>query len=172
MSQTADTATAPPEPRGPFNPAWGGHDSTDPERVLDWFDERIWANHRICTNCFARIKQFQTITRDHWGNEDTDEWRTTTATLEHAHGNDLPDPPHTTCEDCGSVRGLSQYDTLSEADMVDRVPALVDRLEEAGHQVAVGVVYDAVRELASDEDWEANDKEIFAVAAGLGVERT
>jgi len=169
MSQTADTATATLGPKGPFASKWGV-EATRAERALAWFDARVWHEHEVCSNCFVRLKHSQTVERDAWGNEDTDSWRSNSATLEHGH-DPLPDPPKTTCNECGSMRGLKQFDTLSVDDAVDRVPDLVDRIQEAGHQVNVGTVYGIVREYKGSEEHTSDDKEIFALAAALGVDK-
>jgi hypothetical protein len=169
MSQTADTATATLGPKGPFASKWGV-EATRAERALAWFDARVWHEHEVCSNCFARLKHSQTVERDAWGNEDTDSWRSNSATLEHGH-DPLPDPPKTTCNACGSMGGLAAFDTLSLQGKVDRVPELVTRVEEVGHDVDEDMVYGVVRTLGTDEDYEANDKEIFAIAAALGVEQ-
>ena len=168
MSQSADTTQATSTARGPFHPGWGSEDSTRHERALAWFDRHVWHDRFTCSNCFTRLKQSITVATDAWGNTDTSIWRTDDATLEHGH-DPLPDPPKTTCNACGSMGGLAAYDTLSLQGKVDRVPELVTRVEEVGHDVDEDTVYGVVRTLGTDEDYEANDKEIFAIAAALGV---
>lgn len=170
MSQSADKARATSVARGPFHPGWGPRNSSRDERALAWFDELVWHDHQVCSNCFSRMKVSRTFARDDWGNKGSDSWRTEEATLEHGH-DPLPDPPKTTCNVCGSMGGLKQFDTLSAGDAVDRVPDLIDRLQEAGHLVDVGTVYGIVRKLKGSEDHTSDDKEIFAVAAALGVDK-
>jgi len=165
MSQAVNTSSG-----SDASPARQGDGSLSLKAALEWFEEHVWHTHQICSNCFARLKHSQEVQRDAWGHTETDSWRSETATLEHGH-DPLPDPPKTTCEECGSMRGLKQYDTLSKGQAVDRVPELVDRVQEAGFLVDVGTVYGVVREYKRSEDHASNDKEIFAVATALGVEK-
>ena len=170
MSQTADTAPAAPLPR---DPARSG------EHAVRWFETMIWHDHAICSECFARLKRSDTAERDDWGREDTMSWRTDSACL----GEELIEPPatvancapkpeaKTTCAECGSVGGLSQSDTLSTSEAIDRVPALAARLQEAGYHVKTDVIYRAVDHLKGLDRHTADDKRIFAVAAALGVQR-
>lgn len=172
MSQVVNTSRASSVPKGPFDPSWGREDSDRAERVLAWFDTVIWTRPSVCSNCFRRIKgNFEATVETRSGRriQVDDSWRTEHATLEYGH-DPQPDPPQTTCE-CGSMGGRAAYDTLAEQAMVDRVPRLVDRLEDAGYQVATGIVYDVVRLLATDPDYRLNDKRIFATAAALGVDK-
>ncbi|WP_135302654.1 hypothetical protein [Haloarcula amylovorans] len=169
MSQATDTPRASPLPR---NPARSG------EVALEWFETLVWHDHEVCSECFSRLRRSDTVERDDWGREDTASWRTPSA----VQGEELIDSPatianaapkavpRTTCGECGSVRGLSQSDTLSKRDALDRVPALVERLQEAGYFVDVQRVYDVVAHLKSHPDHEADDKRIFAVAAAKGVQ--
>jgi len=172
MSQSTDTetATAAPLPRNPTRS--GAH-------ALRWFETMIWHDHAVCSECFARLKRSDIAERDHWGNEDAMSWRTGSAVL----GEDLIEPPasvancapmpesKTTCAECGSVRGLSQSETLSISQAIDRVPALAARLQEAGYHVDTRRIYAAVEHLKSLDEHTADDKRIFAVAAALGVQR-
>lgn len=179
MSQSTDTATGTPSPWDPFGSRWGDSDASRGERALDWFETLIWHDAQVCSECFARLKQSATDVRDDWGNEGTLSWRTESAEL----GEDLVEPPEsvasvqplprqrTTCLECGSVRGLAQSDALTTQQAVDRVPALVERLQEAGYRVGVGVVYESVEHLKSDSERTDDDKRIFATAAAMGVQR-
>ncbi len=172
MSQSIDTATATAAPL-PRNPARSG------AHALRWFETMIWHDHAVCSECFARLKRSDIAERDHWGNEDAMSWRTESAVL----GEDLIEPPasvancalmpesKTTCAECGSVRGLSQSETLSTSEAIDRVPALAARLQEAGYHVDTRRIYAAVEHLKGLDDYTADDKQIFATAAALGVQR-
>lgn len=165
MSQTADTVIT-----TGTSPARNSQGDLDSDSAREFFEEVVWHDHQICSNCFSRLKVSRTFARDDWGNQDSDSWRTDVATLEHGH-DPLPDPPQTTCNHCGSMRGLKQFDTLSVGEAVDRVPALVDRLHEAGHLVDVGTVYGIVRRFKANEEHTSDDKEVFATAAALGVDK-
>jgi len=169
MSQT-ETAPASALPR---NPTRSG------QHALRWFETMVWHDHAVCSECFARLKRSDTAERDDWGREDTMSWRTDAAVL----GEALVDPPasvancapmpeaKTTCVECGSVRGLSQSETLSTDEAIDRVPALAARLQEAGYHVQTDVVYHVVEHLKGKAEHTADDKRIFATAAALGVRR-
>lgn len=147
------------------------------ERVEAWFEAVIWHSREVCSHCFTPLRRLATIERDHWGNA----VEVSTLTEGAVRGFDHePAPPtamgsaplareRTTCGECGSVGGLAMSDPLSEREAVDRVPALIGRLESLGHVVDAGEVYDAVRELKTDPERQANDKRIFATAAALGV---
>jgi len=181
MSQSTDTATgtATGSRWDPFGSHWGPRNAADGERVLDWFESLVWHDHQVCSECFARLKQSAVDERDDWGNEGTLSWRTESSGLGEAH----IEPPdtiasvqplpkqRTTCLDCGSVKGLAQSDALSTQEAVDRVPALTERLQEAGYRVDVDRVYGVVRRLKSDPERTDNDKRIFATAAALGVDQ-
>ncbi|MDS0258583.1 hypothetical protein NDI56_04050 [Haloarcula sp. S1CR25-12] len=141
---------------------------------MRWFEILIWHDHRVCSECFARLTR-----PDPEPGESAMEPRTETATL----GVDLIEPPasianvapmpeaRTTCNECGSVRGLSQSETLSTSEATDRVPALAARLQEAGYHVKTDVIYRVVDHLKGLDRHTADDKRIFAIAAAKGVQR-
>lgn len=168
MSQAHPATAAPSLPR---------HPAASGERAERWFEILLWYDHAVCSECFARLKHSDVAERDAWGNLDNMSWRTDSAIL----GEELIEPPasvascypkpesRTTCAECGSVRGLSQSDALSKQQAVDRVPALIDRLREAGYAVHEDAVYRAVRHLKGLQRHTDNDKRIFAMAAALGV---
>ena len=145
------------------------------ERVEAWFEAVIWHSREVCSHCFTPLRRLATIERDHWGNAVEVSTLTEGAVRGFdevaldAHGAITKHPERTTCGECGSVGGLAMSDPLSEREAVDRVPALIERLESLGHVVDAGDVYDAVRELKTDPERQANDKRIFATAAALGV---
>lgn len=165
MSQTADTAPATSLPR---DPARSG------EHAVRWFETMVWHDHHICSECFARLKL---------GDPEPGESAMTPRTEQATLGEDLVEPPasvanvapkpeaKTTCNECGSVRGLSQSETLSRSEAIDRVPALAARLQEAGYHVQTDVIYRTVDHLKSLDRHTADDKRIFAVAAALGVQQ-
>lgn len=203
MSQSADRAPAPASPKITVTTCDG--DDDDPESpadsfedAIEFFEQRIWHNHLVCSNCFARVKRTATYTCNDWGDEDEDSWRTPTAILDETEdyvrhrgtvtvrndegavvGLDSREPvrssvrheQRTTCVACGSVRAIMQYDTLALSEALGRVPALVDRLREQGESVSTDAVYAAVRRCKTDPSFEAYDKQIFAVAAALGVDK-
>jgi hypothetical protein len=154
---------------------------TDGDRAEDWFDDEIWHDYQICSNCFCRLKRGVDATVEQGTDgkmmDISESWRTGDAVL----GEDLIDAPasainaspkaepRTTCMDCGSVRGLASSDAFTLGEALDRVPAIAARLRECGHLVDEDVMFDTVRYLKTDEDWTDNDKCIFATAAALGV---
>ena len=192
MSQTADTASATGPPLSPARTL---------ETALSFFEDAVWHNPDVCSNCFARVKRRYRATvetADGKEHDVDDAWRTDDASLgetseflrsrgtvtvrneanavvgttgrEPARGT-TRHQARTTCDACGSVRAIKQTDTLAKTDALDIVPALVERLREQGHAVDADIVGDVVYELKSSERWEAYDKEIFAVAAALGVDK-
>lgn len=169
---------------------------TEGEKVERWFENVIWTKREICSNCFARLRTTSEIVVDDWdnavevttyadaaekGQDVVSKGRIGVVTIRHddgqvqgtAHLDDHSATYHsyerTTCGECGSVGGLATSDALSKAEAVDRVPSLISRLQEAGHDVDVDRVYRATRYLKSLPDRSDNDKRIFATAAALGV---
>lgn len=157
---------------------WAGiSEDTEGKRILRWFERAIWHDRRTCSHCFAALRRVDELEKDDWGNVvQVSEY--CEAAVE---GFDKEDPPEsvpsaiplarerTTCGECGSVGGLAQSDPLSKQAAVDRVPALVTRLEERGHSVDLELVYATVRHLKSAADYQDDDKRVFAAAAGRGI---
>lgn len=157
-------------------------DVTTGERALAFFEAVVWADRAICSNCFARVRR-RTVDA-----AETDEgsvrrdgaagW-----TQDAVRGEDLEAPPESavgvkplarsriTCGACGSVGAIAQWDTLSRREALERVPALVERVEERGYRIDAAVVRRAVRHLKSQPDHGADDKRVFATAVALGVDR-
>lgn len=150
------------------------------DRAVDFFEDAIWNNRHVCSNCFAQLQRrfhgtFQkrdgsTVEIDHV-------WRTDDATLGETH-EDPPDSvasvqplarPRTTCTNCGSVGGAKQKNNLGADEARDRVPALVARLEDQGYQVSEHHADVAVARLKSIDRYTGYDKQIFAVAAALAL---
>lgn len=171
MSQSVDTATAAPPVLDP---------SRSLDAAVDFFDDAVWHNARVCSHCFARIRdgiEGQVETMDGRLVVVDEDWQAPDGVLGEAH----EEPPdsvasvqplpkaRTTCGECGSVGGAAHYDTLSKADAVDRAEPLADRLVEQGYAVDTDAIYAALRRIKSDDAHEAHDKEAFAVAAALGV---
>jgi hypothetical protein len=162
----------------PEHPAPDG--SPTAKRALRFFDGIVWRNPEVCSNCFARVRR-RTVgvvaTPEGRRIEIDDSWRTPDAFL----GTDLEDPPaealgvqplakpRTTCLACGSVGALSTGDTLSRREALSRVPALADRIREAGYDVDGRKLRRIVRHLKSHEDYHGDDRRVFAAAAALAV---
>jgi len=176
---------------------WTSHaGETEGQKVETWFENVIWGDHEICSNCFTRLRTTSEIVVDDWDNvvEETTyadaaeegydvvaTGRIGTVTVRHDDGQvegithrDTHTAKYnaferTTCGECGSVGGLAASDALPKGEAVDRVPALVDRLRELGLTVDAAHVYRAVRHLKSHEDRTDDDKRVFATAAAMGV---
>lgn len=148
-------------------------------RAQQPFVRDIWRNRCVCNNCFSDVAEVWVDTvRDTLGERVVEDYRLTDrGTI--AHGlRDAPESvvsnyplakPRVTCIECGSVGLRANYDTLSKSDAVSLVEPLAARLNECGHDVALDPMYAAVRSLKSDPEYEAFDREIFAVAAYLGT---
>lgn len=140
---------------------------------------QIWNNPEICSNCFAKCKSVvegSYISRNS-GEEHSveahhvEENGTTGMADVHPHKASPVHRRRITCDECGSVRLLPQYATLSEREAADRLPALADRLREAGHDVDEDAMRAALHRLKSIPKWETFDKEIFAVTVHVGTIR-
>ena len=169
MSKTASTKSVDVDLR----PARSG------EHALEWFEDEIWHDHRVCSNCFAALKATCWLEWTDNGKQKSteDAWRTPDAEL----GEDLEDPPEsvvsvqpkatsrTTCRQCGSVGGLSQRDPLDRQTARQCGLRLARRLGDRGYDVDEYELVAVVGQLKSDPERQADDKKIFATAAALGV---
>ena len=172
MSTTESPAPA-PAPDGGTDP------SKRLEAAVDFIEDVAWHDHEVCSHCFSRLRSTSELELDDWGNVVEETTYADAAT----DGWDLEDSPETVantqplarkrivCEECGSVGGLAQSDTLSLDEAVDRVPALVTRIREAGYQVDVNELYALVRKFKTSKH-RNDDKRAFAVAAYLAREDT
>lgn len=157
-------------------------DSTAGERALSFFDDVVWTQPDVCSNCFSRLRgRMAGLVETPDGKQhDIDEsWRAPTATL----GERLEEPPEsvatvqplarpsTTCEECGSVGGVAQPDIKSRRETLKCVPRLVERLAEYGYDVDERTVRNVVRHLKSKPEFRTDDKHVFATAVALGVGR-
>lgn len=169
---------------------------TEGEKVETWFENVVWTKREICSNCFARLRTTSEIVVDDWdnavevtthaeaaeqGQDVVSKGRIGVVTVRHddgqvegtthldEHSAKYHSYERTACGECGSVGGLATSDALPKREAVDRVPALISRLEELGHAVDTGRVYRTVRHLKSIPERSDNDKRIFAAAAALGV---
>jgi hypothetical protein len=169
-----------------------------PSRIdpADAFHDLIWTDGEICSNCFARVATSQTVQRDDWGNTASDRRLTEAGTrgletfptvelgeqtVRHEDGQVIgTEPretchyrplvePRTTCGECGSVRLLAHHDIMSTVEMVERVPAIAERLREHGVDVSERVMRRTVRRLKSDDRLQGYTKAIFERAVKLGI---
>lgn len=152
---------------------------TPPERPEDAFEQAIWYNHEICNHCFERCKRTLTGRVVHDIGYRDFEHVDRLPTAERAIATDETDEygyrplyrPSTACATCGSVRLTANSDILSTQELVDRVPALVDRLQEEGFRVEAEPIYRFIRHAKSLESLQGKDREIFERAVKMGVER-
>lgn len=198
MSQTADPATAPSTDRiTGADPAQSLEAAIEFFEELVWHDWRTCSN---CFALMKRDYWAEGKDESGKYKEIEESWRTADAELGYVkqptahdqvgertvrddegivvgteardeHGHHVAHLPRSTCSQCGSVRGLRQFDTLSVADALDRVPRLVERLRIAGYAVDERAVRAALERIKREDRWTQHDKECFAVAAALGVSK-
>lgn len=162
-------------------PSTGSTGSISARRAERFFDREIWYDHQICSNCFTLLKgRFAGEFENRKGKlvEIDHSWRTPEATLGEAH----EEPPEevasviplararTTCEACGSVRGLSQGETLSKEAALERAKTLAERLREKGFDVDESLMLFTVGHCKATPRLAGDDKRIFATAAAYGVD--
>lgn len=152
-------------------------------RALRWFDDHLFENPEICSNCFSRI-------RDHTEHDDTAGRLGTgnrpTETLERAgdgivgqderrlddYGEITSSFSRTYCGECGSPGGRADGShILSLQAMWWRADNIVRRLHEQGYYPDLETFYDAIETLKTNPDRQGRDREIFAAATYLAIER-
>lgn len=143
-----------------------------------WFDEVVFTNPEICSNCFARIRDRDENDTDTWGSGNRPEsvlQRVGDGVVGHdcevhdRYGAVRTYHSRTFCDQCGRKSGTARDDTLSKQEALGRVDALVRRLQEHGYAPAVERMYHAVGHLKSQPEYEAKDTEIFAAATAIGI---
>jgi len=154
-----------------------GDGEVEPEEA---FQKYIWENRESCNNCFSRCKQIYTdqhatsLAGD--GADVEAHYRTDDGTLGYdveeidEYGARRIHRPKTTCKNCGSVRLLSQAETLSQREALDRVDELAGRLVEQDIPVNVDVLRHAVSGLKADDRIQGRDREIFERATKLAIQ--
>lgn len=141
----------------------------------DAFEELIWTNPEICSNCFARCKEIDEHNRPLGARGDvTYPSQSTARTPDGVRGEDVKEhdehgamrthPPRTACENCGSVGLLAQDNSLSREEALGRVDAIADRLEEDGWTIDRDRARSFVSILKRSESLTNLDWEIFAAA--------
>ncbi|PSP80183.1 hypothetical protein BRC81_03045 [Halobacteriales archaeon QS_1_68_20] len=137
------------------------------------FREVLWENPEVCSNCFRRCKEVETLHPPEWGggNYPTERHERTAdgelgrdVETHDRHGALRTYPPRTTCGNCGSVRLLADHDSLSLEAAVGLVEPIADRLEEAGYEVDRQLMRKWVRVHKRTEAFTNYDREIFASA--------
>lgn len=147
-------------------------DSIDTPHPADAFDA-VWEDATTCNDCFARIRERTSISPA----QSVSDYAPTELVL-RAHdgvgGRHPADPPtehaHTFCGRCGSEHGQAASETLSRREMLQRVPALADRIEELGLTVHRDTLRTVVRKGKSRDGLQGHDTEIFRLAVRLAAE--
>lgn len=158
------------------------------------FDELLWSDPDYCNRCFRRFrdrketevsltqpKSRDMATDSMFGGEPT--YTVThrrTARVEATdYGHDVETGAHQVpvdhfscyvCGECGSVRGLNDTEPASRQEMLDRVEAIADRLEDYG----IRVDRSAMRKLIHgyhNRQLTGRELEAYRRATKLGVSR-
>lgn len=177
-------------------PAMNGRDTNDTgpgesphrsraKRALRLFDDLLFENPEICSECYARIRD-HTDLGDHAADRLGTNPNKPTETLERAGagtvGQDCRDMDsygvkrdyyaRTYCDDCGSPGGTTAGDTdHSLQTMLRNGDSIVRRLHELGWYPDVEAFYTALRTLKTDPDNQGRDRNIYAVAVYLALKR-
>lgn len=144
----------------------------------DAFDDYVFDNPEICSECFERIKRIETDTVA-YGSVGTRKRRWSERTGAGVHGQGVDGGTRvspvirgrTFCEECGSQSGRAYSDILSRLEATERAHTLADRLAEEGISVDETVLAYAVYRLKSDDRLQGYDREIFARATKLAIQR-
>lgn len=165
-------------------PTDGADEQSRGKRALRLFDDLLFENPEICSCCFARI-------RDHTDHSDVSANRLGTGnrpteTLERAGSGvigqdvELKDAygakrhyrARTYCGACGSPSGRAdgqRIDSLQQARR--RTDTILRRLHEAGYYPHIETLYDAIDHLKTQPDAQGKEREIYASAVYLALQR-
>lgn len=150
-------------------------DARDPRQL---FDDLVFDNAEICSDCFSRIRDEETIDHDGWGcGNHPDQVRQRVSDGEvgyddHDHdryGELRSYNSATVCGVCGQLHGRARDDPLSKQQALSRLPQLVRRLNEQRLAVDVDSMYSVVGHLKSQPKYQGRDSEIFAAAVWMGL---
>lgn len=195
QQNTDETTTASPTPlqRDPRDDRWSGlhsdcsiqlsvatasqplappvsEDLPDPE---DAFEEVIEKDPEICMTCFTRYREW--IEHSHMLLHDeelpTEDGSYNEHVTEHdEYGAIRTHRPRTTCENCGAVGGGPPDRARSRREALQVVPALADRLKEAGYDKCENTLRYAIRELKSRPEIQRDDdREIYRRAVKVAL---
>jgi len=151
---------------------------SSPVNPADAFEQLLWANPEVCSNCFTRCRDIRDHGRpvgargdvtypSHTSTRTPDGIQGRDVTTHDDHGAIKTHQARTTCANCGSVGLLATDDSLSREEAVGRIDTIADRLEEDGWQVDRDrarsyVSVNKRAEALTNLDWE-----IFAAAVQL-----
>jgi len=152
-------------------------------RALRLFDDLLFASPEICSHCFRRIRDREehdaTAGRLGTGNRPDETLERAgdgtvgyDADREDQYGRTLTYTARTYCAGCGSPGGTAYGDDdVSLQTARRRGDQIIRRLHEAGHYVDVAAFYSALEHLKTDPSNQGKDREIFATATYLAIDR-
>jgi len=162
-----------------------GHQSSSRgDRALRLFDDLIFEHPEYCSTCFSRIRD-KTEHSDASANS-IGTGNKPTETLERAGkgvvGQDTHDHDEygakrshygrTYCGECGSPSGSASGARIcSLQEAISRSHNIVRALHRHGYYLDIGTLYEVVEKLKTDPERQGKDREIFATAAYLAIDR-
>lgn len=156
------------------------------QRALDRFDELLFDNPEICSHCFSRIRDRTEYSEEERRGATLGTGNKPTETLERAGdgtlGQDIREHnkygtkreyyPRTYCDNCGSPGGTADGSHIhSTQSALGCAYQIVRRLHEMGYYPDIHTLFETVEHLKSKPDKQGQDREIFATAVHLSIER-
>jgi hypothetical protein len=163
------------------------------ESPLRFFDDLLFTSPEICAQCYRRIRSPGIVDELHNVGHDGEYGSATLGTgddpretLERVGAGELGQTveyhddygvrreynPKTYCSECGSDGGSAipeQILSLQRARSV--TDNIVRRLHELGYYPDLGVLYNTVEHLKQQPAYQGKDREIFATAVWLALDR-
>jgi hypothetical protein len=136
-----------------------GYMTTIDQARQDLVDELVFENDAVCPNCFARVQHVHSSDAKIEAIDETNADR---------YGARVRYSEVDGCEECGELDSRGGRSLSLEA-AIGRVPMLVTRIQEAGHEVDVDAVFDHVRAAKTDPEMSGKDKDIARDAAIAGL---
>ncbi|MEF8882000.1 MAG: hypothetical protein V5A34_05690 [Halapricum sp.] len=152
-------------------------------RALRLFDDLLFENPEICSTCYARIRDRTehdaSAGRLGTGNRPTETLeRAGSGTIgqdveiKDAYGAKRDYHARTYCGVCGSPSGMADSRRIaSRQQALRRTDRIVRRLHEQGYYLDVEALYDAVEHLKAQPDNQGKEREIYASAVYLALQR-
>lgn len=178
MSATATSTSSPVSDHSGISPRASARVVVEATTPRSLFDDLIFDNAEVCSDCFAKIRDETTNDTDGWGSgNQPGTVRQRVSDGEVAHDDDIHDDygairsyhTATACGVCGQFHGRARDETLGRQAALSRLPTLIRRLHEQRLAVNVQAMYDAVSHLKSHPNYQGKDTEIFAAATWLGL---
>lgn len=159
--------------------------STAHEAARDLTDLYLLLIHEspeVCSNCHHRIRDREEHDHDAntlgTGNRPTETLQRAgdgvvgyDVTVKDAYGAIRSHKPRTYCGHCGRPGGHAREDTPSKREMLDTVPALVDRFDALGVPLNDDVLEYVVAELRSQPEHRGSETEIWRAAVAVAARR-